>query len=248
MRQTLDPKSGGSDAGRMAEMFGRIAGRYDLLNHGLSAGMDILWRGRLVRSLAAGSSRRILDLAAGTMDVSLALSRAYPLARIVSLDVCLPMLRRGMAKAAATCGPSGRRLPPFLPVRADALALPLQSESVDRITVAFGIRNMNPRLTVFAESLRVLKPGGRLCVLEFGSARRPVWFGLYNLYLSHILPRIGKLVSADGEAYEYLAETIKNFPLPSVLDAELAEAGFSRVRHEALTGGIVYLHIAEKVA
>lgn len=246
MRQTLGHVDGQSESGRMAEMFGRIAGRYDLLNHGLSAGLDILWRGRLVRSLAAGSAGKILDLAAGTMDVSLALRRNYPFAGIVSLDVCRPMLRRGMHKAASAYGSSGRGILSFFPVQADALSLPLKNESVDRVAVAFGIRNMHPRSAVFAETFRVLKPGGRLCVLEFGSAQRPVWFGLYNIYLAQILPRIGKLVSTDGSAYKYLAETIKNFPLPEVLDKELAEAGFSKVRHEALTGGIVYLHVADK--
>lgn len=222
-------------------MFARIAARYDFLNHGLSGGLDILWRRRLVRAATLARGQRVLDLAAGTLDVSLALARACPEARILCLDVCWPMLERGRSKAA-------RKMPgaALLPVQADAFALPCASASLDRVTVAFGIRNMAPRDAVFREILRALRPGGRFVMLEFGSARRPVWGGVYNVYLRHVLPRIGRLAGGDGSAYAYLARSIEEFPEAAALDAELAQAGFGRVRHQPLSGGIVYLHCADR--
>lgn len=223
-------------------MFGRIAGWYDFLNHFLSLGLDIHWRSRLVAQLGLPSTRptRVLDLAAGTLDVSLAVTRRHPLCRVAAADFCLPMLRRGQAKLAR------RKAGSIDPVQADALALPFAEESFEGVTIAFGIRNILPRDAAYAEILRTLKPGGRLCILEFGSGRQRIWGGIYNFYLNRLLPRLGKLFSKDDGAYEYLARTIREFPDAKTLEQELKNAGFVRVWHEPMASGIVVVHVAVK--
>lgn len=221
-------------------MFGRIAGVYDLLNHVLSLGIDYSWR-RSLAELAPGGT--ILDLAAGTLDVSLALRKAHPEATIFAMDFCLPMLEQGMKKLK---NPDVRES--IAVVNADARSLPLPGESVDGITMAFGIRNITPRREAFVEMLRVLKPGGRMCILEFGSASERIWGGLYNFYLKRILPAIGKAAARDEDAYSYLARTIQNFPTAQRLASEIGEAGFANVEYMRLTGGIVCLHWGEKRA
>lgn len=220
-------------------MFGRIAGVYDLLNHILSLGIDISWRRELAAILPKG--QLFLDLAAGTLDVSLALRRLQPDARILALDFCPPMLEKGLPKIAkAHCQGS------VMPCAADALRLPLPDKSVDGITIAFGIRNIKPRIEAFQEMRRVLKPGGRLCVLEFGSASERIWGGIYNFYLETFLPAIGKVLARDKAAYVYLARTIKQFPTAPVLAREMEQAGFGQASFRKLTGGIVCLHWADK--
>lgn len=223
----------------VANMFSRIAGVYDLLNHVLSLGIDKSWRRRL--ALLTPQSGVFLDLAAGTLDVSQALHKARPKASILALDFCLPMLKQGLKKLRS---PENKAA--IMPACGDALALPLQPESVDAITIAFGIRNIKPRQDAFKEMLRVLKPGGRACILEFGSASERIWGGLYNLYLGALLPTIGRLISRDKAAYTYLARTVKEFPPAPVLAAEMEQAGFGPCQFRKLTGGIVCLHWAEK--
>ena len=196
-------------------MFGRIAGFYDLLNHTLSLGIDYYWRHVLAKNVRVGSTNRVLDLAAGTLDVSLAIRRKYPHVQVPAMDFCPPMLQRGLHKL------KGDNARAIMPVAADAKKLPLPDASVDCVTMAFGIRNIKPRSEAFAEMLRVLTPGGRACILEFGSGSERIWGGLYNFYLDRILPRIGKMVSRDPGAYEYLAETIRNFPTAPALEKEM---------------------------
>ncbi len=229
------------DSGRVAGMFGRVAGHYDLLNHLLSAGLDIAWRRAMVRGLLAPGlpSGPVLDLAAGTLDVSLLLSRQGR-RDIVAVDPCLPMLARGRSKIPA--GPGAA----IHPVLGDGLALPLPDGAVAGATIAFGIRNIRPRPAAFAELARVVKPGGRLMVLEFGTGKRRLWGGAYNFYLRNVLPRIGKLVSGDDEAYRYLAATIREFPDEATLATEMRRAGFRDVTYRAMTGGIVFLHAGVK--
>lgn len=224
----------------VAGMFGRIAGWYDFLNRLLSLGVDRHWRTVLARAANPGQGVA-LDLAAGTLDVALALRRQAPDCRVAALDFCPPMLARGRRKLT---GDNGRRI---LPVAADARRLPLADATVNCITIAFGIRNIAPRGAAFAEMLRVLKPGGRACVLEFGSGRERIWGGLYNGYLNHVLPLVGRAFSSDS-AYSYLAESIRAFPTALELEDEMRRAGFVRVRHEKLTSGIVCLHVGEKAA
>jgi len=223
-------------------MFGRIVPCYDTLNRILSLGFDRLWRARLAEAARPGSRGRILDLAAGTLDVALALHVRYPDITVPAVDFCLPMLQKGRSKL---WGCTQERI---VPIAGDAACLPLPDASVDSITMAFGIRNIRARHTVFTEMLRVLAPGGLACILEFGSGKKRIWGGVYNLYLNYLLPGLGKLLSGDSGAYAYLACTIRDFPDAVTLERELRGAGFARTRFERIFSGIVCLHVAEKAA
>ena len=234
------------DAGSQAvsAMFGRIVRWYDPLNRLLSLGLDQGWRVLLARAailhLQAEPSPRLLDLAAGTLDVSLALHRLCPQGHVTAMDFCQPMLEKGRAKLQT---PELQRA--VETAVADARRLPLADASFHAVTMAFGIRNITPRAEALQEMYRVLLPGGRACILEFGSGKQRIWSGVYNIYLNRILPLMGRLFSGDG-AYSYLARTICDFPTADVLADELRAAGFARVYHLPLTSGIVCLHVAEK--
>ncbi|MFP4167334.1 MAG: ubiquinone/menaquinone biosynthesis methyltransferase [Desulfonatronovibrionaceae bacterium] len=229
-----------NDHGRkVSGLFGRIAGWYDFLNHFLSLGQDIFWRKRLVTHVQSTENGVILDLAAGTLDVSKEIRKKFPRVRIIGLDFSLPMLLRGKRKMSEKRG--------FLPLAADAVAVPMPDQCVDCATIAFGIRNIRPRQSAYAEILRVLKPGGRLCILEFGSGKNRVWKGVYNFYLHRILPVVGRVFSGDPGAYSYLARTISEFPGAESLAVEIRKAGFDRVFYYPLCSGIVYIHVAEKL-
>lgn len=223
----------------VADMFGGIARFYDLLNRVLSLNVDRYWRWVLARNVRPGRGV-VLDLASGTLDVAIAIRKRFPHVIVPALDFCLPMLRLGQPKL------KGENRKAVMPVGADAKHLPLADNSVDCITIAFGIRNIIPREEAFAEMLRVLRPGGRACILEFGSGQERIWGGIYNFYLHQILPRMGKLVSRDKAAYTYLADTITAFPRAEILRAEMEQAGFVNTAYERLTGGIVCLHLGEK--
>ena len=228
---------------KVVGLFGRIARWYDFLNHFLSLGVDIYWRYRLVRSMAVPSEGIVLDLAAGTLDVGREILRQHPGAKILALDFTLPMLLAGQKKLAKA---NTNELNSIFPLQADAREIPLPDKSVECVSIAFGIRNILPRNQAYTEILRVLRPGGTLCILEFGSGKKKVWKGIYNFYLSRILPLVGKMVSKDAIAYTYLAETICNFPGPDELGREIVQAGFSRIFFYPLSSGIVYIHVARK--
>lgn len=224
-------------------MFGRIARRYDMANRLLSGGMDIYWRRCLVRAVRRRNPAGILDLATGSGDVALALSRGVPEARqITGMDFCAPMLDEARRKKQAA--PEGRY--DNVTFRAgDGLALPLEPASCDAVTIAFGLRNLADRARGLSEMHRVLRPGGHLFVLEFSQPHR--WFRpLYYFYLAQILPRIAGLVTGDRGAYDYLNCTIGEFPARDALTAEIRAAGFSAVASRGMTWGIVALHEAQK--
>ncbi len=224
----------------VSTMFGRIVSWYDVLNTVLSCGLDRWWRKRLVQEVRLGTTGKVLDLAAGTMDLSLAIRKRYPEVAVPALDFCPPMLLQGRKKL--TQGNEYK----VWPVAADAKRLPLPAQSVDCITIGFGIRNVLPRSEAFKEMHRVLIPGGRVCILEFGSGKNKIWGGFYNFYLRKLLPKIGKIFSGDAKAYDYLADTIIAFPTARELEEELREAGFVCAWHIPLTSGIVCIHVAEK--
>jgi demethylmenaquinone methyltransferase / 2-methoxy-6-polyprenyl-1,4-benzoquinol methylase len=224
-------------------MFGRIARRYDVANRLLSGGADIRWRKRLVRAVARQSPNDVLDLATGSGDVAFALSRGLPRStHILGMDFCQPMLDEAEAKKRAAGGSS------FQNVRfqqGDGLALPLADSSFDAVTISFGLRNLADRNQGLREMRRVLRPGGRLFVLEFSQPH--AWFrSVYFFYLRRILPRIAGIVTGDRDAYVYLNETIEKFPGRAALAAEIRAAGFSKVEGHALTFGTVALHEAHR--
>ncbi len=221
---------------KIALMFGEIANRYDLLNHLLSFGVDFYWRKELVKAVVFKKTFTILDLATGTFDVCKELYKHYPYAKVIGIDLSLKMMLAGKGKIVDK---------PFLPVCGDARAIPLKDESVDGVTIAFGIRNVYPREEAYKEILRVLIKGGFFYVLEFGSVKRPILGGIYNFYLSYLLPKIASILSKK-EAYNYLAKSISEFPTSEEFKEELLRAGFKNAYYKPLSFGIVYLYIAQK--
>jgi demethylmenaquinone methyltransferase/2-methoxy-6-polyprenyl-1,4-benzoquinol methylase len=216
-------------------MFGRVAHRYDLLNHLLSFQADRYWRWRTVRALRdilARDDAVVLDICCGSGDLTLALARGGA-ARVYGSDFCHPMLVEAARK-------SIRQPVPLF--ESDALALPLEASSLDLITVAFGFRNLANYRAGLREMRRVLKPGGRVAILEFTRPPNAAFRALYNFYSRYILPAIGGLISGSREAYTYLPDSVSKFPDAPRLAAEMAEAGFSGVGYRYLTGGIVALH------
>jgi demethylmenaquinone methyltransferase/2-methoxy-6-polyprenyl-1,4-benzoquinol methylase len=225
---------------QVQQMFSAIAGRYDLLNHVLSGGLDFWWWWRMARASGAGPGQRLLDVAAGTGDSSLALARRG--AEVVSTDFTHAMLRLGPAKFARQ-GLADRI---WASSDADAQALPFRDASFDGLTICYGIRNVEDRGLAYAEFLRVLRPGGQLTILEFSTPVLPGLKTLYDWYSRRVLPRVGAWISGDASAYTYLPASIRAFPDQQALGAELATAGFRSVRWTNLTGGIVALHCAWK--
>jgi len=222
-------------------MFGRIAGRYDLLNHVLSFNLDKRWRARAVERVADVLERpgtRVLDLCCGTGDVLLSLEtrRGSP---VLGSDFCHPMLLEARRKIAAR----GMRSPLL---EADALALPLRADSLDLITVAFGFRNLANYRSGLTELARVLKPGGVLAILEFSQPANRAFGTLYGFFSTRVLPWVGGLVSGSREAYSYLPESIQKFPAAQELADQMRAAGFKSVEFEPLTFGAVALHVGRK--
>jgi demethylmenaquinone methyltransferase/2-methoxy-6-polyprenyl-1,4-benzoquinol methylase len=227
---------------KIAGMFDAIARRYDTLNHLLSAGLDRRWRRRAVARLGLTGRERVLDACTGTADLAIEAARGSHGARdVVGIDFSAEMLRHAQAKLR-----HGTRGAPVRLARGDAMAVPLPDGSVDAVTVGFGIRNVLDPARACREFLRVLAPGGRLAILEFGSPRMPGLRAAYLFYFRHILPRVGRLLSKHGDAYTYLPASVAGFPDGEAFVAVLRTAGFARVGCERLSCGIVYLYVATK--
>jgi demethylmenaquinone methyltransferase/2-methoxy-6-polyprenyl-1,4-benzoquinol methylase len=232
----VNNESGGDKARRVCDMFGTIAGRYDFLNHFLSANVDRRWRRICVREVEkrnAVPNPKILDLGCGTADLSIAFSGLGP---VIGCDFCEPMLHVGSGKIAAAA--FSKRI--FL-IGADALALPFADASFDIVVSAFVLRNLADIESGFQEARRVLRPGGLLGVLDFGMPRIPILTPIYRIYFQRILPRIGKIFSGVEGPYGYLPDSVKAFP-PVERLKEIAEgSGYNNVEYRLLTGGIAIL-------
>jgi len=226
---------------RIAGMFDAIAPRYDLLNRVLSAGLDSRWRTRAVEALQLSNGARVLDVCTGTADLAIATVRGVPGASVVGVDFAGAMLRLGLAKV--TSLGIGRSV---ALVRGDATRIPVGSASCDAATIAFGIRNVSEPERALAEIARVLRPGGRLAILEFGQPSLPGLRSLYAWYFRRVLPAVGRLISKHNSAYSYLPESVGAFPPPAEFSRMIARQGFSDVEAVPLTLGIVYLYIAQK--
>ncbi|TVP77971.1 MAG: class I SAM-dependent methyltransferase [Gemmatimonadales bacterium] len=234
------PESGAAREDQVRTIFSEIAPKYDLLNHVLSLNIDRRWRRRAVNELqvpADDPDIRVLDACAGTYDLSLELTgRPGFRGRVVASDFARPMLVTGKDKL------EGAQVSP---VCGDSLKLPFPDGSFHRVMVAFGVRNLSDTRAGFAEFARVLRPGGRLVVLEFTTPPNRLMRGAYLFYFHRVLPLVGRVVSGHPWAYTYLPESVREFPGPEELADQMRDAGFQRTEWSWLTAGIAAIHVAD---
>lgn len=226
------------------KMFDNIAGSYDSLNHIMSLDVDKSWRKTMLGKLGEGVDGRplkVLDLACGTGESTIAIARGLPRAKVTGLDLSEGMLKVMEGKVEKEG--FGDRI---TAVRGDGENLPFSESSFDRVAIAFGIRNFQNREQGLAEMLRVLRPGGRLVVLELSLPEQKVLRALFKCYFLHILPFIGGLISGNRGAYRYLPESVLRFPPKDIFLNMLTSAGFVNVGHKALTFGICRMYWGEK--
>jgi demethylmenaquinone methyltransferase/2-methoxy-6-polyprenyl-1,4-benzoquinol methylase len=234
------PTPGAPEKAAVRSMFDRIAPRYDFLNHFLSAGVDIAWRRRCVDGLDLMPGSAVLDLCTGTADLLIEALARDPSHRGVGVDLSSGMLCRGLVKLRRHGLEQRANL-----VGGDGERLPLAGGVFDAAMVAFGIRNVGDAARALREVYRVLRPGGRLAVLEF-SMPKGVLGRLYRFYFAHVLPRVGGLVSGQPGAYAYLPASVARFLDPEAFGSMMREAGFEAVGWRKLTGGVAVLHRGEK--
>lgn len=221
-------------------LFDGIAYRYDLLNHLLSGGIDLYWRRAAVQLMTEERPERILDVATGTADFAIAAMRSGPKS-IIGVDISEPMLEIGRRKVARRGWTDRIRLETG---EAEALAFP--DSSFDAAIVAFGARNFEDLDKGLSEMCRVLRPGGRIVVLEFSRPRRFPFRQLYLFYFRNVLPLIGRFISRDRQAYQYLPDTVMSFPDGADFLMRLGRAGFSSLRERRLTAGIATIYTGVK--
>ncbi len=226
-------------ARRVRGVFDSVASRYDLMNDLMSAGLHRAWKAYTVMVADVRPGMSVLDIAGGTGDLALAFApKVGPTGTVVHTDINAAMLREGRNRLLDV----GLALPTLV---CDAEALPFPDAYFDRVTVAFGLRNMTHKDQALSQMHRVLKPGGKLLVLEFSKVAKPLE-KVYDWYSFEVLPRLGKLVAGDDASYRYLAESIRMHPDQESLKTLMQQGGFGHVDYHNLTGGVVALHVAIK--
>jgi demethylmenaquinone methyltransferase/2-methoxy-6-polyprenyl-1,4-benzoquinol methylase len=229
-------------ADHVRDVFDSVATRYDIMNDLMSAGLHRLWKRHTIDQAAVRPGHAVLDLAGGTGDLALKFARQVgPTGHVVLADINAAMLEQGR-KRLVDAGIAGN----LTIAQVDAESLPFDEGSFDRITIAFGLRNVTDKDTALRSMYRVLKPGGKVLILEFSQptkALKPA----YDLYSFKVLPLIGKLIAGDEDSYQYLAESIRMHPDQETLLGMMKKAGFERCRYQNLAGGIVALHTGHRI-
>ncbi|MBV34738.1 MAG: bifunctional demethylmenaquinone methyltransferase/2-methoxy-6-polyprenyl-1,4-benzoquinol methylase UbiE [Rickettsiales bacterium] len=229
-------------AAKVAEVFHSVAGKYDVMNDLMSFGVHRLWKRYTIERAAARSGQRILDIAGGTGDLTAKFSKIVGCkGQVILADINDSMIKVGRSKLVDS-GVVGNV--DF--VQANAECLPFPDNYFDRITIAFGLRNVTEKDKALKSMYRILKPGGRLLVLEFSKPALPLLSKVYDIYSFSLLPAMGKLVANDSESYKYLAESIRMHPDQETLKSMMTDAGFDDAEYTNLTGGVVALHIGKK--
>ncbi len=232
----FEPVPEADKARRVRGVFDAVAGRYDLMNDLMSFGLHRVWKAYTVAVAQAREGDRVLDIAAGTGDLTRAFARRVgPRGLVLHTDINEAMLRRGRERLLD----EGVLVPSVL---ADAQALPLPDGCMDVVSVAFGLRNMTDKAAALAEMGRVLKPGGRLLVLEFSKIAAPL-APAYDWYSFNVLPKLGQWIAGDAASYRYLAESIRMHPDQAALKGMIKAAGFGHVDVHDLAAGVVALHV-----
>lgn len=225
---------------QVAEMFDNISGKYDFLNHFFSLGIDKIWRNKVRNIVKNIPNSQILDVATGTGDLAIALSK-IPGTNIIGVDISNKMLEVGRQKVLR------KKLEGRVDLRnGDSLRLPFEENQFDAVTVAFGVRNFENISQGLSEISRVLKPNGKIIVLEFSNPRKFPIKQLFNFYSRKLMPSVGKLVSKDSRAYSYLPESVQAFPTEDKFAKIIEESGFVDATYENVSGGIAAIHVATK--
>ncbi len=226
----------GKDPARVSGMFDQVAEGYDRTNTVMTVGNDALWRAATTRAVAPRKGERILDLGAGTASSSASLAASG--ADVVAADFSPGMLDEGKRRHGG--------IPNLSFVQADAMDLPFGDDEFDAVTMSYSLRNVQEPKKALAELFRVTKPGGRLVVNEFSTPPAPLFRGFYRFYNAQVLPRVARLAGTNGDAYDYLNESIRDWPDQRTLAGWIREAGWVDVAHRNLSFGIVALHRARK--
>lgn len=229
-------------AGRVRGVFTSVASRYDIMNDVMSGGVHRLWKDAMMDWLAPRRGQRLLDVAGGTGDIAFRFLKRAGQAHATVLDLTESMLVEGRKRAEAE-----RRAAELDWVVGDAMALPFEANSFDVYTVSFGIRNVTRPQDALHEAYRVLKPGGRLMVLEFSQLPNPLIQKAYDLYSFNVIPRMGQAIAGDRDSYQYLVESIRNFPDQETFLGMIRDAGFGNAKYRNLTMGVAALHSGWKL-
>jgi demethylmenaquinone methyltransferase/2-methoxy-6-polyprenyl-1,4-benzoquinol methylase len=229
-------------AGRVRGVFGSVASKYDVMNDAMSLGIHRIWKDAMMDWLAPRAGQRLLDVAGGTGDISFRFLKRAGYGQATVLDLTEPMLVEGRKRAEAESMADSLDW-----VVGDAMALPFPDASFDVYTISFGIRNVTRPQEALNEAFRVLKPGGRLMVLEFSQIPNDLMQKVYDLYSFNIIPRLGQMIANDRDSYQYLVESIRQFPDQETFLGMVRQAGFERAKYRNLSMGIACLHSGWKI-